>query len=101
MATVNVSLPEYLKAFVDAEVAARGHASASEFIHLLVVKAHLEKQRERVEALVLEGLNSGPATPMTEQDWEDIRREGLAILAEEKKHARNREEKAQRPKRPA
>jgi hypothetical protein len=31
--------------------------------------------RARVEALLLEGLRSGPATPMTPQDWEDIRRE--------------------------
>jgi hypothetical protein len=28
-----------------------------------------------LEQLLLEGLNSGPAVPMTETEWEDIRRE--------------------------
>ena len=32
------------------------------------------KAKERVEALLLEGLDSGSATPMTENDWEEIRR---------------------------
>ena len=32
------------------------------------------KAKEHVEALLLEGLDSGSATPMTENDWEDIRK---------------------------
>lgn len=32
------------------------------------------KAKERVEALLLEGLNSGSATPMTENDWQEIRK---------------------------
>jgi antitoxin ParD1/3/4 len=34
-----------------------------------------QKQRanERLQTLLLEGLNSGNATEMTAQDWEDIR----------------------------
>jgi antitoxin ParD1/3/4 len=101
MATVTVSLPAYLKQFVDAQVAARGYASAGEYIFSLVQKAHLEKHRERVEELLLEGLNSGPMTPMTQQDWKDIEQEGLARLAEEKKNARKGAKKQRRPKRPA
>ena len=31
------------------------------------------KAQEHLEALLLEGLDSGTATPMTTQDWEDIR----------------------------
>ena len=37
-------------------------------------KAHLEE-------LLLEGLNSGPATPMTAADWDDIRRQVRDRLA--------------------
>ena len=32
------------------------------------------KAKERLEALLLEGINSGSATPMTENDWEYIRK---------------------------
>lgn len=31
------------------------------------------KTKERVEILLLKGLNSGIPTPLTEQDWDDIR----------------------------
>lgn len=36
---------------------------------------------ERIEALLIEGLDSGPSTPMTPQDWDDIESEGKRILA--------------------
>jgi hypothetical protein len=35
----------------------------------------IEKVRQGYEALMLEGLDSGPAEPMTADDWADIRRE--------------------------
>ncbi len=85
MATVTISLPAHLKEFVDAEVAARGYASAGQYLGVLVQKAHLDKHRARVEELLLEGLNSGTATPMTAQDWQDIRREIRQRLAKDKK----------------
>src|SRR5262249_1879090 len=101
MATVNLSLPAHLKAFVDAEAAAKGYDSSGEYIRLLVQNAHLEKHRERVEQLVLEGLNSGPTTPLTAQDWKDIEHEGLARLAEEKTDAGKSHKKRQGSKRSA
>jgi antitoxin ParD1/3/4 len=35
------------------------------------------KAREKLEALLMEGIQSGPPTEMTRQDWDDIRREAL------------------------
>jgi antitoxin ParD1/3/4 len=94
-------LPAHLKAFVDAEVAAKGYASSDEYLSLLIQKAHLEKHRERVEQLLLEGQNSGPATALTPQDWKDIERKGLALLAKEKKNAAKSYKKHQSSKRSA
>ncbi|WP_235018653.1 hypothetical protein [Tolypothrix sp. NIES-4075] len=31
------------------------------------------KENQQLEAMLLEGLNSGTATAMTTQDWEDVR----------------------------
>ncbi len=101
MATVTVSLPAHLKAFVDSQVTAKGHGSCGEYIALLVQKAYLEKHREQIEELLLEGLDSGPATPLTAQDWKDIEREGLARLAKEKKDAAKNHKKRQGSKRSA
>jgi len=39
------------------------------------------QQQERVEALLIAGLESGPSTPMMSQDWDDIERDGQRILA--------------------
>ena len=75
MATMNISLPESMKAFVEGEVQARGYSTTSEYFRALVRDAQDGKAKEHLERLLLEGLNSGEATTMTEQDWEDIRRE--------------------------
>jgi len=80
MATIAISLPAHLKSFVDSQVTAKGHVSRSEYIGLLVQKAYLEQHHEQIEKLLLEGLDSGPATPLTADDWKDIEREGLARL---------------------
>jgi len=42
------------------------------------------EEKTRVEALVIEGLDSGPSTPMTSEDWDEIEREGQRIIAARK-----------------
>jgi antitoxin ParD1/3/4 len=39
------------------------------------------EDKERIEALLIEGLDSGPSTPMAPEDWEEIEREGRRIIA--------------------
>ena len=41
--------------------------------------------RDKIDAALVEGIESGPSTPMTAQDWDDIRREGRRRLAKRKK----------------
>jgi antitoxin ParD1/3/4 len=82
MATVTVSLSESQQAFVDSQVAAGGFASASEYIGKLIQQAEIKKERERIDALLLEGLQS-EASEMTRQDWEEIRREAMELLAKQ------------------
>ena len=90
MARVTIALPDYLKEFVDAEAAAHGLGSAREYVYQLVTSAHLEKHRGQIERLLLQGLDSGPATPMTAQDWEEIRQQIGRRLARDKKKRRRR-----------
>lgn len=61
MATMNVSLPDELKEFIDRQVAENNFMTSSEYIRSLVRKEHgLAKLRE----MVAEGLNSGPTIPV-------------------------------------
>lgn len=80
MQTMNVSLPDAMKHFIDAQVAAGGYSSVSEDIRALVRDEQQRQAKARLEALLLEALDSGDPTAMTQEDWDAIRREGLARL---------------------
>ena len=80
MTTLNISLPEAMRAFIDEQIAKGGYITASEYIRQLVRAAQKRQAQERLEELLLEGLDSGEPTPMTAQDWDDIRRQALERL---------------------
>jgi antitoxin ParD1/3/4 len=74
MTTMNISLPDEMKAFVEAEMAQEGYASASEYLRALIRDAQKRRAKRALEAKFREALESGPATPMTRDDWDDLER---------------------------
>jgi antitoxin ParD1/3/4 len=82
MTTMNISLPEEMKAFIEARMAREGYASASEYLRTLVREAQKRNARQELEAKLLEGLQS-PVSDLTAEDWESMRREAVARLAGE------------------
>jgi len=72
--TMNIALPESLKQFVLTEVSRGGYSTASEYVRELIRADQKRKSRERLEALILEGLQSGEPAEMTAEDWEELRR---------------------------
>jgi antitoxin ParD1/3/4 len=74
MTTMNISLPEEMKAFIEAQMGLEGYASASEYLRALIREAQKRQARQALDAKLLEGLE-GPAVEMTRDDWESIRRE--------------------------
>jgi antitoxin ParD1/3/4 len=78
--SLTIALPAKLRRFVDRKIATGAYADPGAYIQALLRDAEKREARERIEALLLEGLRSGPATEMTKQDWEDIRREGMKQL---------------------
>jgi antitoxin ParD1/3/4 len=77
MQTMNISLPDQLKEFVDDQVSSGRYSSVSEYVRDLIRNDEKRKAQEKLEALLLEGLQSSQPTGMTRRDWEDIRREAL------------------------
>lgn len=73
MSTINISLPEAMKTYIDEQVSKGGYGTVSEFFRDLVRQDQKRKAKEDLETLLLEGLQSGSTTPMTPQDWQDIR----------------------------
>lgn len=58
MTTMNISLPDSLKEFVDEQVANRGYGTSSEYVRELIRK---DSDRLSFRSLLLEGAASNPA----------------------------------------
>jgi antitoxin ParD1/3/4 len=84
MTTMNISVPDEMKAFVEAQTVQEGYASASEYLRALIRDAQKRQARRELEAKLREALESGPATPMTRKDWVELRAKGLEGVTGEK-----------------
>lgn len=73
MKSMNISLPDSMRTYVENQVASGGYSTASEYFRELIRSDQKRKANEHLEALLLEGLQSGNATPITDKDWQDIR----------------------------
>ena len=86
MQTMNISLPDQLKEFVDNQVGSGRYSSVSEYIRDRIRDDEKRKTQDKLETLLMEGIRSGDATEMTRQDWDDIRREALKQFQARKSH---------------
>ncbi|MDE0049440.1 MAG: type II toxin-antitoxin system ParD family antitoxin [Rhodospirillales bacterium] len=67
MSTMNVSLPEALKDFVEDQVSARGYSTSSEYVRELIRR---DRDRQRLRGLLLEGAAS-PQAATADADYFD------------------------------
>ena len=65
MTTMNISLSEALKSFVEDQVGARGYTTSSEYVRELIRK---DRDRQRLRGLILEGAAS-PQAVMPDADY--------------------------------
>ena len=70
MISMNISLPDSLKAFVDQQVAQRGYGTGSEYVRELIRK---DQDRMRLRELLLEGGATQPGGPADKAYFEDLR----------------------------
>ena len=57
MSTMNISLPDSLRAFVDEQVHARGYSTSSEYVRELIRK---DQERQQLRGLLADGAASPP-----------------------------------------
>jgi antitoxin ParD1/3/4 len=79
MATLDLNLPEALRAFVEEQVARRGYKDASAFLQSLLEAERYRQVGREVEQSLLEAAD-GPFTDWTDDDVEDIRRAGKRLI---------------------
>ncbi|TCZ87721.1 type II toxin-antitoxin system ParD family antitoxin [Lysobacter sp. N42] len=73
MATMNISLPDPLKQFVDQEVREGGFASTSDYMRDLLRQRQRAKAEEALRQAIAEGLASGPARPLPDGFFDELR----------------------------
>jgi antitoxin ParD1/3/4 len=75
LASLNISLPQSLKDYVEHQVQEGGYSTPSEYLRDLLRQDQKRRAEEKLEALLLEGLNSGEPIEVTEEYWENKRQE--------------------------
>jgi antitoxin ParD1/3/4 len=70
MSTMNISLPDALKSFVDEQVNQRGYGTSSEYVRELIRK---DQDRQHLRGLLLAGAASAPAAPADADYFESLR----------------------------
>jgi antitoxin ParD1/3/4 len=68
--SMNVSLPETLKDYVQERVSEGTFSNPSDFVRALIREDMRRRTEDRLDTLLMEGIDSGPAAPV---DWDAIR----------------------------
>jgi antitoxin ParD1/3/4 len=71
MSTMNISLPDSLKDFVDSQVGERGFGTSSEYVRELIRR---DQDRVRLRGLLLAGVASAPGAPASADYFQALRK---------------------------
>lgn len=70
MGTMNISLPDPLKAFVEEQVTEKGYGTSSEYVRELIRR---DQDRLHLRDVLLEGAASAPSGPADAEYFEALR----------------------------
>ena len=72
MGTMNISLPDSMRAVVDKQVSERGYGTSSEYVRELIRR---DQDRQHLRELLLEGAASAPTAPVNADYFEGLRKQ--------------------------
>lgn len=70
MGTMNISLPDSLKSFVDEQVSERGYGTSSEYVRELIRK---DQDRQQLRNVLLDGASSAPVAEADASYFDGLR----------------------------
>lgn len=80
IATINISVPDTMKAEVEEIISSEGYGNTSEFFRDLVRNYLKQRQEQKLEALLIEAVENGKFSALTKTDFEEIKEKGLKKL---------------------
>ena len=73
MQTISINLPDVLGDFVQQQAAGRG---IDEYFEKILRNQQREQARDKLEAELMKGIESGFGEPITPEFWQEVREEG-------------------------
>ncbi len=83
--TMHISLPESLKEYVRRRVAEEHYSNPSDYVRALIRADQKRRDEERLERMLLGGLDSGSGIQMNEDEWTAVRKKVRAAVAKRTK----------------
>lgn len=83
MASLNISLSDSTRRFVEEQVALGGYSNDSEYIQYLVQQDQKRVNQKQLETLLTETLESDELTYMTDEWWQEKRSQILQKIRSE------------------
>jgi antitoxin ParD1/3/4 len=88
MQTMNISLPDPMKQYVEEQVSRGSYSSASEYVRELVRADQNRRDRDALELRLIDSINSGDPIGITPEMLNDTRRR-LRLRAKARKPAQS------------
>lgn len=96
MTSLNISLPEPLREWIETQINRGRYGNASECLRDLIRRDQERQARERLEDLLVESMKSGPASPWTKREWAELRTD-LAECLEKRRGGRVKKSRWETP----
>lgn len=75
MTTLNISLPDTMKDFIKEQIQEGGYSTTSEYLRHLIHEEQKRVAQAKLDAMLLEGLNSGESIEINDEWWEQMKTE--------------------------
>lgn len=75
---MSFTLPDTMRIYIDERVESGSYGNTSEYLRDLVRRGQAKQGRQRLRALIEDGLRSGPGRALGPDDWAALRQTALA-----------------------
>ncbi len=79
MVTFNITLPEDVADIAKEKAAAGGFANTADYLQAMVTNTLDQQSRERLEDLLIEGLESSPPIEVTDEYWQQKKQDLIRL----------------------
>lgn len=73
MTQINISLPPAVEEYLHQQITQKGYKNLEDYIYHLILEDQKHNTQEKLETMLIDGLDSGTPIPITEDWWQQKR----------------------------